>query len=77
MADKAPLWADMVQRHGLRATSWRDTANWAFGNYAFGMEYDHMSDTTKCRTYGFLEFLDTEERLLEQLAQLRQAKFIP
>ena len=77
MADKAAMWGEMTRRYGLRETPWEKAANWAFGNYALGMEYDHMSDTTKSRRYGFLEFVDTEERLLEQLAELRRLRFIP
>jgi hypothetical protein len=36
-----------------------------------------MSDTTKCRQFGFHKFVDTEEMLLRLLTQFRQTRFIP
>jgi nucleoside-diphosphate-sugar epimerase len=77
MADKERLWAGMVERHGLQPRPWTAVASWAFGNYALGMEYDHMSDTTKCRRYGFQDCINSEERLLEQLADMRRARLVP
>jgi nucleoside-diphosphate-sugar epimerase len=77
MADKAELWRHMVQRHGLKPRDFASTANWAFGNYAFAMEYNHMSDTNKCRRLGFLEFVDTEQRFLDLLAMLRRERYVP
>ncbi len=36
-----------------------------------------MSDTTKCRRYGFLEFIDSEEMFLDQFRYLQREKIIP
>jgi nucleoside-diphosphate-sugar epimerase len=77
MRDKADLWSEMVQRHGLRETTFADAANWAFGNYVFGNEWDILSATTKARGAGFHECLDSEMRFVEQLRGLRAEKFVP
>lgn len=77
MADKPDLWRRMIERHGLVDRDFAATANWGFGNYALGMEYDHMSDTNKSRRLGFMEFVDTEQRFLELLATMRRERYIP
>jgi nucleoside-diphosphate-sugar epimerase len=77
MADKGALWDDIVARHGLAPMPFDKAVNWWFGNYAFGSDWDVFSDTTKCRTHGFLEFMDTEEMFRHQFDALRRIKFIP
>jgi nucleoside-diphosphate-sugar epimerase len=77
MADKESLWNDIVQKHGLAPTPFDKAANWAFGDYAFGSDWDVCMDTTKCRRAGFLDFIDTEEMFTNQFDELRKAKIIP
>ena len=77
MADKAALWEVMTAKYGLQKTAFADAANWAFGNYVLGNEWDVMSDTTKARRAGFHECLDSEARFVEQLRELRTARFVP
>ena len=77
MADKKPLWDGMVEKYGLQNTAFSDAANWAFGNYVFGNEWDVMSDTIKIRKAGFDCCLNSEERFIKQLRDLREQKFIP
>jgi hypothetical protein len=36
-----------------------------------------MSDTTKCRRYGVLEFLDSEEMFLDLFRDLQRNKIVP
>ena len=77
MSDKEALWDHIVAKHGLAANPFGKVVNWWFGNYAFGTDWDVISDTTKCRRHGFLEFVDTEEMFLRQFDALRGIKFIP
>jgi nucleoside-diphosphate-sugar epimerase len=77
MSDKGPLWDTMVQKYGLLPYSFADAAAWPFGEAIFNIEYDVMSDTTKCRQFGFHEVIDTEEMLLRLMAQFQQMRFIP
>ncbi len=77
MADKEPLWNRIVERHGLTPTPFGKAANWAFGDYAFGSDWDVCMDTTRCRRAGFLDFVDTEEMFVRQFDELRAARIIP
>jgi len=77
MADKELLWQSMIEKYGLQPTAFADAANWAFGNYVLGNEWDVMSDTLKARKAGFHECRDSEARFVEQLKELRAEKFVP
>ena len=76
MADKAPLWERMVARHELMPIPFAKTVNWNFPNYVFKAAWDQMSDMTRARRLGFSECFDSEERILEQLSELRKIRFI-
>lgn len=77
MADKEPLWNTMVEKYNLQQTAFADAANWPFGNYVLGNEWDVMSDTLKARLAGFTDCLDSEARFVEQLTELREERFVP
>lgn len=71
------LWDRMVEKYGLQRHPLSQLVNWNFANYAFSNDWDVMSDTTKCRKYGFLEFIDSEEMFLDQFRALQREKIIP
>jgi len=77
MVDKKELWAEMVERYGLKPIDFESAINWKFGDYVFGCEWDIMASTTKSRQHGFMEFLDSEQRYLELFQELRDLKIIP
>ncbi|MEO1693722.1 MAG: SDR family oxidoreductase [Pseudomonadota bacterium] len=77
MADKEPLWNAMVEKHGLLPHAYSDVANWGFGDYIFGTDWDVMTSTHKIRTVGFFEFDDTEEMILRQMREFREARIVP
>jgi nucleoside-diphosphate-sugar epimerase len=77
MSDKAALWKRMAQKYGLAEPDFGRVADWHFANYAFSNDWDVMSDTTKCRRFGFHEFIDTHQMFIEQLEQFRTARIIP
>jgi nucleoside-diphosphate-sugar epimerase len=77
MADKEPLWNQMVSRHGLVSNRYADLAAWPFGDYVFGCDWDVMSDTLKIRRAGFSECVDTEEMLVSLLLQYREQRIVP
>lgn len=77
MADKAPVWARVVQRHGLRPTPFADAAIWPYGDFVMGHEYDVMSDTTRLRQSGFHEIVDSEGMFIRMFGALREARVIP
>ncbi len=77
MADKAPLWAGMVERHGLEPIPFADVAAWPFGDYVFGCDWDVMSDTLKLRRHGFHDCVDSEEMFLRLFREFQERRLIP
>jgi nucleoside-diphosphate-sugar epimerase len=77
MSDKGPIWQRLVKQHGLLDYSFEAAVSWPFGEAVFNIEYDVMSDTTKSRRYGFLEWVDTEEMLFRLFTQFQKMRFIP
>ena len=77
MAGKAPLWDEIVGKYDLVPNAYENMAHWPFAQYIFNNEWDMMSDATKCRKFGFLEFVDTEQMFLDQFAELRANRIIP
>lgn len=77
MGSKAGLWEEMGRKYGLRHVPLAQLAGWRFADYAFANDWDVMSDTTKCRKYGFLEFIDSEEMFLSYFGTLRDMRVIP
>jgi nucleoside-diphosphate-sugar epimerase len=77
MADKEPLWREMVRRHGLRAHALSEVAGWRFGDFVFHSDHDHISNLTRARKAGWCESLDTGEALVELLRGLRAQRIIP
>lgn len=77
MSDKAPIWQRIVKQHGLLDYSFEEAVSWPFAEVIFNIEYDIMSDTTKSRRYGFLEWVDTEEMLFRLFSEFQKMRFIP
>lgn len=77
MADKAPLWDDMVRRHGLQPYAFDQVAAWPFGDYVFGSDWDVMSSLTKSRQHGFHAVVDSEEMFTRLLGQFRRQRIVP
>jgi len=77
MKGKDRVWDDIVRENGLQPNPVERLANWNFTNYAFSNDWDVMSDTTKCRKYGFMEFIDSEEMFLGHFEALRRMKIVP
>ncbi len=71
------VWNRLVERHGLMRNPYSRVADWNFANYAFSNDWDVMSDTTKSRRFGFLEFIDSEEMFLRLFDEFRAAKVVP
>jgi len=77
MADKMPIWNDIVATHGLRQTPYEDMALWAYGDFVFAPTYDILSDMTKARRYGFHDSLDSEEMFFSIFKRYRDSRLIP
>ena len=77
MSDKGAIWQRLVKQHGLLDYSFDQAVSWPFGEAIFNIEYDIMTDTNKCRRYGFLEWVDTVEMLFRLFDQFQKMRFIP
>ena len=77
MADKEPLWNEIVRKHDLINIPFAEAAHWGYANYAFAPTYDVLLDNTKARKYGFQEFVDSEEMFIRIFNDFRRRRFIP
>ena len=77
MADKAPIWEQIVEKHSLRATPYERLALWSYGDYVFTPSWDIMSDMTKARTFGFHRAIDTEAEFIRYFDLFRANRILP
>ena len=77
MADKAPVWQRLVERHGLLPHRFEQMASWAFADFHFSVGWDAYSSNVKAVQFGFTEMLNTETMFLDRLAEMRRLRLIP
>jgi nucleoside-diphosphate-sugar epimerase len=77
MADKAPLWDRLVEKHGLKPYRFEEIAAWPFADYVFGCDWDVMSSVTKARLHGFHDVVDSEEMFVRLLRRFRDERIVP
>ena len=77
MADDAPLWREIAQRHGLAepdlgrlASPWHTDAD-------LGRPIEVMTDMSKSRRLGFTAYQPTDDAFFELFARLRRERIIP
>ena len=75
--DKEPIWQRVIAKHGLKNLPLSDVALWPFGDFLLRQSDDNISSTTKIRTAGFHDIVDTEAMFLDQIAQYRSARILP
>lgn len=82
MADKAPLWDQLVVKHGLQPYSYNEmVANWQFLDFTLRHgtttpQHSIMS-TIKARKHGFQDCEDTEEMFVRLFRRMKQANILP
>lgn len=77
MRGKDDVWSRLVERHRLVDVPFSRVADWNFANYAFSNDWDVMSDTSKCRRFGFYDFIDSEKMFLQLFDEFRGKRIIP
>jgi len=77
MADKEPLWREMVAKYDLMDTPFAQAAHWPFGDYIFNQDWDIMSDTLKARLAGFHDCEPSAAMFQRLFGELRERRFIP
>lgn len=77
MADKEPVWNEIVARHDLAPTPYRDVSSWPFGDAVFSWDYDLIADGSKIRRHGFHEYVDTAAMFARIFDDMRARRIIP
>ena len=77
MAGKAPVWRDLVSRHGLEQNELASLVLWPYANYVFAPEWDIISSMSKARRDGFHESVDSAEMFVDLFSGFRREKIIP
>jgi nucleoside-diphosphate-sugar epimerase len=81
MADKAPVWARIVERHQLRPYTLEALigSSWQFADFAFSRPGQTASllSTIKIRQAGFGDCIDTAVMLDEWLERLQRERILP
>jgi nucleoside-diphosphate-sugar epimerase len=77
MADKEPVWEEIVSRHALAPNPYRDVSSWAFGDGVFSWNYDLIADGSKIRRHGFHEYVDTAAMFVRVFDEMRARRIIP
>jgi nucleoside-diphosphate-sugar epimerase len=77
MADKAPVWDQIVARHDLQPHAFDDIVSWGFADAIFGTEWDIARSTLKARRYGFDAFIETDRMFSELFDDLQRKRIIP
>lgn len=77
MADKAPLWQTMIEKHQLATTPYADVSCWGFGDFVFSWDYDFFADGSKARRFGFHEYVESEPMFFGIFDELRRRRIIP
>ncbi len=77
MADKEPLWAEIVETHGLRKFTLEQFVYWPQGDSMFSRDWDDFHSTNKLRQFGFEGFRDTRKMFLRLFTEMRDLKIIP
>jgi nucleoside-diphosphate-sugar epimerase len=77
MADKEPVWRQIIKKYGLKETPWADVAAWPFLDAVLNIPYDMVQSTIKIRQAGFPDCIDSHESLKLQVHRLRAARIIP
>ena len=59
MADSAPIWADIAEKHDLVEADVTRLASWWHSDADLGRELECVNDVTKSRDFGFDHFRET------------------
>lgn len=77
MADKASVWKEIVEQHGLAEPDFSKAALWSYADFVFTPGWDIMSSTVKARAHGFQDFEDSEATFYRAFDHLRERRLVP
>ena len=77
LADAAPLWAEIARKHGLAEPDLNRLASAWHTDADLGRPIEVVTDMSKSRRLGFLDYQATDEAFFDLFARLREARIIP
>jgi nucleoside-diphosphate-sugar epimerase len=77
LADAAPIWADIAARHKLIEPDLDRVASPWHTDADLGRPIEVVTDMSKSRKLGFLDYQATDESFFDLFGQLRAARIIP
>ncbi|MDB6152984.1 MAG: NAD-dependent dehydratase, partial [Chthoniobacteraceae bacterium] len=77
LADAAPIWAGIARKYSLAEADLSRVASPWHTDADLGRPVEVVTDMSKSRKLGFLDYQPTDESFTELFSQLRTAKIIP
>jgi nucleoside-diphosphate-sugar epimerase len=77
LADAGPAWADIARRHGLAESNLGRLASAWHTDADLGRPIEVVTDMSKSRRLGFLDYQATDDAFFELFTQLRETRIIP
>ena len=77
MADAAPVWDRIVEKHGLVPHPIEELASWWHTDADLGRTIETFTDMTKSRVRGFTDYQPTDRSFLDLFERLRAERIIP
>ncbi|GGK72181.1 SDR family oxidoreductase [Rufibacter glacialis] len=77
IANDAPVWREITERHGLLEPDLDKLASAWHTDLDLGRPIEVMTDMSKSRKLGFLEYQSTEDSFFDLFTQLRTDRLIP
>jgi nucleoside-diphosphate-sugar epimerase len=77
MADAAPVWDAIVERHGLMPNRLDQLASWWHTDADLGRPLETFTSMNKARRFGFLDHQDSDRSFLDLFERLRAERIMP
>ncbi|MEJ5902997.1 SDR family oxidoreductase [Ochrobactrum teleogrylli] len=77
MADAGPIWRDIALRNGLVEPDINRLATWWHSDADFGRKVECISDMTRSRKAGFLEYQSSDETFIDLFRRLQVERIVP
>jgi nucleoside-diphosphate-sugar epimerase len=77
LADAGPIWADLARKHALAESSLAVVASPWHTDADLGRPIEVVTDMSKSRKLGFLDYQATDDSFFNLFARLRDARIIP
>ena len=77
MADTAPVWKKIAERHGLIESDLGRLASWWHTDADLGRPMEVVTDMTKSRKAGFLDYQSTPDSFTDLFDRLKRDRVIP